>query len=62
MIELPCLEAVFEQVEPIAAPAELNQEHTVPTAKTKKKQKRKRQHRTLVIDDEPIKKIEIIRS
>jgi hypothetical protein len=60
-IELPKLEPVFERVE-IEPPKPLDQEHTIHGAKPKKKQKAKRKVRAVLLDDEPIKQIEIIRS
>ncbi len=61
-IELPKIEPVFEKVE-IQPPKPLDQEHTIQGAKPKKKQKAKRKPRApILLDDEPIKQIEIIRS
>lgn len=61
---LPTLSAVFERVEEIVPSKQLDTEHTIVTAKPKKQKKKRntKQRINTLIDVEPIKQIEIIRS
>ena len=62
MIELPCLLAAFGEGEQIVEPKPYETTKTIYAAKPKNQKKKRKARPVILTDDEPIKKIEIIRS